>query len=169
MRNFNVKNIFVNLLVLITMTVLFTGCGNNDLRGYSFGHINKTYAQKLMNCKHYKAPVYVHAPLIVPVDKYQSEIVGVKNNRCVLRTYRADGFSPKYNIQDEYILPLEFTKDLSILLQEAFKEPEFHETSAIFKGKAFCNKYRRMYCSDSNTFDYIMYQVEEYMREISKY
>lgn len=97
------------------------------------GWNNLEFAEKLENCEPYVTPVYSYWYGVIELRKARTKIVGKKDNMCVINVFDKGGHDHDY----EVAIPLLYTKDLSDILQQAFKEEIYHETEAVQKAIKF--------------------------------
>ena len=145
------KRVF--LIIFSLIMVFCSGCvssAKQELRGYFFNehNINLIFAQKLKDCKRYATPSYYNRSIthfigLIPVTKEKVKIVGMdKENRCIIRSYRANYLSPIWEKDYEYHLPKYVLPYFSDIFITAFSEPYMHEAKAIEKVHSLCSKYR---------------------------
>ncbi len=140
---------FLNLLLLMLVCVMLSGCGTH--RDYIWSGMNQSFAKKLEKCKRYTTPVYYRTTILpIPVDKSQLKILGIKNNACIIRANEnEDPFKP-FGRGYGFSLHPDVAKELSEMLQVAYKESYYEEQEASELARQFSQKYD-IWCA-SNDF-----------------
>ena len=145
-------------IILLLIVVLCIGCvrnANTELRLYFFGDgsIDRTFAQKLEKCQRYTTPIKYYRDWGVPSTKNKVKIIGIdRDNRCIIRSYKADYFSPLWKKTYEYHLPEYVLPYFSDIYKTAFNEKYGNEVNATEKLHLFCNKYKD-FCINADTVD----------------
>ena len=87
------------------------------------GYMNYKFFEKLSTCHSYTTPIIVNAPLFIPIGYYKTQIVGVSNNKCIVRNYRKDSPSVSWKLSEEFQLPINYSRDLGSLVMREIKYP----------------------------------------------
>ena len=178
----NTKIILSLLLVLITIPVLFIifliinltiiniPISQNlyfDQQEHFVGYVDYKFFKNLSTCHPHTTPIIVNAPLFIPIDYYKTQIAGVSNNKCVVRNYRKDVYSAIWELSEEFQLPIDYSKDLSLLIIRELKNP--NERLAHLKKYCETNEfpsYTCMHLTDgtdiSKDFSYINLGLAKY-------
>ena len=178
----NTKIILSLLLVLITIPVLFIifliinltiiniPISQNlyfDQQEHFVGYVDYKFFKNLSTCHPHTTPIIVNAPLFIPIDYYKTQIAGVSNNKCVVRNYRKDAYSAIWKLSEEFQLPIDYSKDLSLLIIRELKNP--NERLAHLKKYCETNEfpsYTCMHLTDgtdiSKDFSYINLGLAKY-------
>lgn len=178
----NTKIILSLLLVLITIPVLFfifliinltiinIPISQNlyfDQQEDFVGYVDYKFFKNLSTCHPHTTPIIVNAPLFIPIDYYKTQIAGVSNNKCVVRNYRKDAYSAIWKLSEEFQLPIDYSKDLGLLMMRELKNP--NERLAHLKKYCETNEfpsYTCMHLTDgtdiSKDFSYINLGLAKY-------
>ena len=98
----------------------------------------KEFFENLSTCRPYTTPVHISAPLLVPVGYSKTQIVGISNNKCTVRTYRKDRATAAWKLSEEFQLPISYAKELGSLMMREIKYP--NERRAHLKKYCEINK-----------------------------
>jgi hypothetical protein len=165
------------LFIFLFVIAFCSGCvssAKQELRGYFFNEhsIDLTFAQKLKECKGYETPndysrYYGYFLGLIPQSKEKVKILGMdKENRCVIRSYKAGYLSPVWKKDYEYHMPKYVLPYFSDIFITAFSEPYMKEEKAIEKVHTFCNKYKD-FCNETDKEHYP--ELINYIRNFAVY
>ena len=86
-------------------------------------NIDYKFFENLSTCHPYATPTNISAPLGFPTGYSKTQIVGVSNNKCVVRNYKKDASSATWKLSEEFQLPIDFSKNLGLLMMRELKNP----------------------------------------------
>ena len=86
-------------------------------------NIDYKFFENLSTCHPYATPTNISAPLWFPTGYSKTQIVGVSNNKCVVRNYKKDASSATWKLSEEFQLPIDFSKNLGLLMMRELKNP----------------------------------------------
>lgn len=131
------------------------------------GYVDYKFFKNLSTCHSYTTPIIVNAPLFIPIGYYKTQIVGVSNNKCIVRNYRKDSPSVSWKLSEEFQLPIDYSKDLGTLMMREIKNPN----ERLAHQKKYCEaeeikSYTCWHLTDgtdiSKDFSYINLGLEKY-------
>lgn len=158
------------IIQLLIFSFFLTGCSSGDMRyNGGFGHyINKKFAKNLENCIPYSTPTYYYTTGVIQLRKHKLKIVGQKNDMCTIRLNDSGILPPGGNNNDTYSIPMRYVTDLSDIMQQAFREPEYQEKVAVEKAINFCHKLEISRCLINNSVSHEQ-ALYHYMSDISDF
>lgn len=158
------------IFLIINLTIINIPISQNlyfDQQEDFVGYVDYKFFKNLSTCHPYTTPIIVNAPLFIPIDYYKTQIAGVSNNKCVVRNYRKDAYSAIWELSEEFQLPIDYSKDLGLLMMRELKNP--NERLAHLKKYCETNEfpsYTCMHLTDgtdiSKDFSYINLGLEKY-------
>lgn len=158
------------IIQLLIFSLCLTGCSASDMRyNGDFGYyINQKFAKKLGTCSPYSTPTYYYTTGVIQLRKHKLRIIGSNNDMCAIELLDTGLLPPGNNLNNTYSIPMGYVADLSDILQQAFKEPEYHEKIAVKMAIDFCRKLEISRCSSTNSAspEQALYH---YMSDISKF
>lgn len=86
-------------------------------------NVDYKFFENLSACRSYTTPTNINAPLGFPTGYYKTQIVGVANNKCVVRNYKKDKASEAWKPSEEFQLPINYSKELGSLVMREIKNP----------------------------------------------
>lgn len=86
-------------------------------------NVDYKFFENLSVCHPYTTPTDINAPLGFPTGYYKTQIVGVSNNKCVIRNYRKNKASDAWKLSEEFQLPINYSRDLGSLVMREIKYP----------------------------------------------
>ena len=132
------------------------------------GYMNYKFFKNLSTCHSYTTPIIVNAPLFIPIGYYKTQIVGVSNNKCIVRNYRKDSPSVSWKLSEEFQLPIDYSKDLGTLMMREIKNPNerLAHQKKYCEAKEIKSSYTCWHLTDgtdiSKDFSYINLGLEKY-------
>lgn len=124
--------ILLSLLLVLIVTPIIIGLTNNipisqnlyfDQQKNFDGYVNYKFFKNLSTCRPYTTPNIVNAPLFIPINYYKTQIVRVSDNKCIVHNYRKDAFLANWKLSEEFQLPIDYSKDLGLLMMKELKNP----------------------------------------------
>lgn len=85
------------------------------------GYIDYNFFRNLSTCTPYTTPIVINAPLIVPNGYYKSQIIGLQENKCIVKNFSKNS---SWELISEYQIPMTYAKDLSTILMREIKNPD---------------------------------------------
>lgn len=131
------------------------------------GYVDYKFFENLSTCHSYTTPTIVNAPLFIPIAYYKTQIVGISNNKCIVRNYRKDIPSVAWELSEEFQLPVNYSKELGLVMMREIKYPN----EKLSHLKTYCESekitsYTCMHLTDgtdiSKEFPYINLGLEKY-------
>lgn len=158
------------IIQLLIFSFFLTGCSSDEMRyNGSFGYyINEKFAENLENCIRYSTPTYYYTTGVIQLRKHKLKIVGHKKDMCTIKLYDTGILPPGGKYDDTYSIPMRYVSDLSNIMQQAFREPEYHEKVAVGKAIDFCNKLEISSCLIINSVSHEQ-ALYHYMSAISDF
>ncbi len=138
-----------------------------DQQEHFVGYVDYKFFKNLSTCHPHTTPIIVNAPLFIPMGYYKTQIVGVSNNKCIVRNYRKDSPSVSWKLSEEFQLPIDYSKDLGTLMMREIKNPN----ERLAHQKKYCEaekikSYTCWHLTDgtdiSKDFSYINLGLEKY-------
>lgn len=135
----------ITKIFILTVVFIASGVSNVFAETLYFGsqarfssNVDYKFFENLSTCRPYTTPVHISAPLFVPVGYSKTQIVGISNNKCTVRTYRKDRATAAWKLSEEFQLPISYAKELGSLMMREIKYP--NERRAHLKKYCEINK-----------------------------
>lgn len=131
------------LISLFAISFLLTGCGfHGEMRytGEFGGYVDKWFSKRLANCERYYSHAYYYGSGVFQIRRHTINIKGWDGNSCKIVVDNRGFLPPDGDKPETLLVPKRFTKEISDILLQAFKEPEYNEEIASEMALDFCRK-----------------------------